>query len=458
MTVPSTVSRDDYVGNGAASVYAYNYRILANTDLLVTVRDLANVETTLVLTTDYTVDGVGDASGGNITLVNSLQAWLDADGDLLTSFALTIRRVRPVTQTTDIRNQGPYAPEDIEDSLDHGVMLHQQRQDEVDRSLKLPETEVGTAAKTTIPVSADRASKVLAFNAAGEPIAQTNVPASAVPATAFMETLLDDTDAAEARATLGVFSVPDGILEGTIGRQVSADDTVRTIGLVLAKSGIRTVVANQNLTVTANASGDPRVDLIEWNGTALSVLAGTPAAIPASPSPTSGRIPIATIYVPDSFSTVLSMGVASASEAHIIAYYHAFGGLFATRLTSVQVVAADALGLILVASRVPVYLPSVKYGWVMKVRVLIENVSAVAKTTLQVFHRLDSVTTGPSGPRTTMTPDDSGETELYDLSYEDVMSTAAPITLGPHLFDASVLSNGNSTNVKESQIILREIR
>lgn len=206
MTLSSATSRMDYTGNGATSVYAYSFRILANTDLLVTVRDPdTDDETTLVITTDYTVSGVGDSGGGNVTLVNASQAWLTA-GSLTTNWALSIRRVRPLTQTTDIRNQGDFYPEGHEDAFDHQVMLAQQLDDVLDRALKLPETEVGTAAKTTLPV--DRASKVLAFDASSNPIAQANVPTSGVAATSFMETLLDDETAAAARTTLGAAASP----------------------------------------------------------------------------------------------------------------------------------------------------------------------------------------------------------------------------------------------------------
>lgn len=152
MALASATSRNNYVGAGNASVYAYSFRIIANTDLLVTVRDTANVETTLALTTDYTVSGVGAANGGNVTLVNSSQAWLTG-GNLKTNYKLTIRRVRPVTQTTDIRNQGDFFPETHEDSFDHGIMVSQQIQDSIDRSVRLPETIPSSTFNPAIPAS-----------------------------------------------------------------------------------------------------------------------------------------------------------------------------------------------------------------------------------------------------------------------------------------------------------------
>lgn len=164
MSLTSLTNRNDYTGNGTTNDYDYTFRIFANTDLLVTVRDPdTDVETTLTLATHYTVSGVGDAGGGQIALVNGAFAWLDAEGDLKTSWHLTIRRVRPLTQTTDIRNQGDFFAETHEDVFDHLVMIAQQQQNELARSLKFPETS--TSAGVNVPEPA--ANKYLGWNAAG---------------------------------------------------------------------------------------------------------------------------------------------------------------------------------------------------------------------------------------------------------------------------------------------------
>lgn len=154
MSISSTTNRVDYIGNGATSVYAYTYRVFDEDDLLVTVQLIADgTETTLTKTTDYTVSGVGEGTGGNITLVSSGQAWLDGDGDLLATYQITIRRVLPLTQNTDIRNQGSYFPEAIEDEFDRSRMIDLQQQDELDRSLKLSESIDPADFNASIPAS-----------------------------------------------------------------------------------------------------------------------------------------------------------------------------------------------------------------------------------------------------------------------------------------------------------------
>ena len=171
MSVPSTTNRVQYTGDGANNTYDYTYRIFVESDLLVTVTDLSDVETTLALSTDYTVTGVGDASGGTIVLVDSGQAWLTS-GDLTSGFTITIRRVLPLTQGTDIRNQGDFFPEVHEDEFDRSRMIDQQQQDELDRSWKFPESVDPVTFDATIPAAiVGEVNRTISTNATGDGLA-----------------------------------------------------------------------------------------------------------------------------------------------------------------------------------------------------------------------------------------------------------------------------------------------
>lgn len=191
MTIAASTSRNDYIGNGSVATYSYTFKVFSYSDLLVTKVDLDGVETTLALTTGFTATGLGEDAGGTITLVA---------GNLTSGYGLTIRRVVDVIQETDIKNLGAFYPETHEDQFDKCIMIDQQQADEIDRSLKYPETESGTS--TILPALVDRASNFLAFDASGEPIAASGI--TSVPVSSFMETLLDDTTAAAARTTLGI--------------------------------------------------------------------------------------------------------------------------------------------------------------------------------------------------------------------------------------------------------------
>ena len=139
MTVPSSVARNDYVGNGATTVFPYGFRIYDETDLVVVTRDASGVETVAVLTTDYTVSGVGSYSGGSVTFLVA-----PTDGH-----AVAILRRLPITQLTDLRNQGAFFAETHEDVFDRLTMIAQQQQDDLDRAMKLPDSLTGVDA--TIP-------------------------------------------------------------------------------------------------------------------------------------------------------------------------------------------------------------------------------------------------------------------------------------------------------------------
>ena len=248
----TTAPRNDYVGNGATATYTYSFRIFASSDLKVTKTDTSGVSTTLTLTTDYTVTGVNSTSGGTITLTA---------GNLPSNYLLTIRFQRSIQQATDLRNQGGYFASTHENKFDETTRYAQQLQDQADRSLKLPETEVGTATKTTLPTATSRASKFLGFDSSGNPIAAAGTSADLTPVSAYINTLLDDATATDARQTLlldkhgaDIASAGTLNLDAATGDLVDVTGTTTITAVTLAEGVEKTVRFTGALTLTHGAS------------------------------------------------------------------------------------------------------------------------------------------------------------------------------------------------------------
>lgn len=121
MTLTTTVSRHSYLGAGTVGPFPYAFRIFAATDLHVVRISLSGVRTVLTYPTDYAVTGVGSAAGGTVILTSVL-----AGGQ-----TLEIRRLRPLTQTTDVQNQGSFYPKAYEDTFDHLIMIAQQQAEDI---------------------------------------------------------------------------------------------------------------------------------------------------------------------------------------------------------------------------------------------------------------------------------------------------------------------------------------
>ena len=159
MTVSTTIIKSSHNGNGSTTTFAYNFKIFADTDLVVIIRSSTGTETTKTLTTHYTVAGAGDASGGSITFTSGN---IPASGE-----TVVIRRNVPQTQAIDYIANDPFPAETNEEGLDRATMIAQQISEEADRSIKLSRTN--TMASTEFTVGAtDRANKILAFDASGE--------------------------------------------------------------------------------------------------------------------------------------------------------------------------------------------------------------------------------------------------------------------------------------------------
>ena len=159
MTVSSTTVKNSYSGNGSTTVFAYTFKIFADSDLQVIIRSSTGTETTKTITTHYTVSGAGDASGGNVTFTSGNTP---ASGE-----TVVIRRAVPQTQAIDYIANDPFPAETHEEGLDRATMTTQQVQEELDRSIKLSRTNTMTSTEFTVGAT-DRANKVLSFDSTGE--------------------------------------------------------------------------------------------------------------------------------------------------------------------------------------------------------------------------------------------------------------------------------------------------
>jgi hypothetical protein len=101
---------------------------LATSDLLVVRTDTAGVDTTLVLTTDYSVSLNSDQTnspGGTVTLAVAPA----------TGFQLSILRNVSLTQGTSLPNQGAWYPKVVENALDKLTMIVQQLGEKINRAV-----------------------------------------------------------------------------------------------------------------------------------------------------------------------------------------------------------------------------------------------------------------------------------------------------------------------------------
>jgi hypothetical protein len=159
MTVSTTIIKSSHNGNGSTTTFAYNFKIFADSDLVVIIRSSTGTETTKTLTTHYTVSGAGDASGGSITFTTGNTP---ASGE-----TVVIRRNVPQTQAIDYIANDPFPAETNEEGLDRSTMIAQQVSEATDRSIKLSRTNTMTSTEFTVGAT-ERANKILAFDGSGE--------------------------------------------------------------------------------------------------------------------------------------------------------------------------------------------------------------------------------------------------------------------------------------------------
>jgi hypothetical protein len=149
--------------NGVTSVFPYTFRILAAADLSVTVDEVVQQ-----LGVHYTLDGVGNNSGGNVTF---LPSHIPAAGTTVVR-----QRAMEYKRTDDFQTGGELRATEVNKNYDATVMMVQQLGEAIGRALLLPP---GLAGVGTLPLP--DALKGLRWNAAENGIENYEITGFSAP-------------------------------------------------------------------------------------------------------------------------------------------------------------------------------------------------------------------------------------------------------------------------------------
>jgi hypothetical protein len=118
MTVPTTAAIwGPYYGNDVTNTFPFTGKLFAKEHLIVTKELLATAgRVNLVLGLHYDVAINSNENGGNVVMFLPLAS----------GYSLMIRRIIPLTQLTDIKNQGAFHAEIHEAVFDYLTMVDQQ--------------------------------------------------------------------------------------------------------------------------------------------------------------------------------------------------------------------------------------------------------------------------------------------------------------------------------------------
>jgi hypothetical protein len=242
-TVASTDNKIIYTGDDSTTIFPYNFKIFEDTDLIVTIVTIATgAEEEQTITTDYSVDGVGEAEGGNVTMVTAPAS----------TEQLVIRRVLSMTQGTDLVDNTTFSLEVLEEGFDRAIMITQQLGEALDRTIK-----AGVASTTEYSLPSPAAGYLLGWNATGDGI--ENI---AVDATSFVEVEVEvEVDP--------IVKAINGIVKSN-GTTISAYKTVAAMDQMIVKgwinfNGTGTIAINDSYNVSSIRDDGTGAYTIFWD-------------------------------------------------------------------------------------------------------------------------------------------------------------------------------------------------
>jgi len=150
MTTPQNDRYKRNVAAGGETVFDYDFQIFEEEDIAV-YRERAGTVTKLVLTTDYTVTGVGAQAGGTIVL--NVAAVAD---DIYAILGVNEYR------SADYSQPGDFLAADVNNDMNKQMQTSQQCRRDIDRTFKLQPTD--EAIDLTLALPDERAGKLMGFD------------------------------------------------------------------------------------------------------------------------------------------------------------------------------------------------------------------------------------------------------------------------------------------------------
>jgi len=127
LTLSTTTNKATFAGSGTTGPFSFTFPFYDDADLAV-YKVVDGVPSLLTITTDYTVSGAGEETGGSVTTVEAV-----AVGE-----SLVVMRDLTLTQAVDLVNQGAFYADTLEEVFDRLTMFCQQLNEALSRTIKLP--------------------------------------------------------------------------------------------------------------------------------------------------------------------------------------------------------------------------------------------------------------------------------------------------------------------------------
>ncbi len=163
VTDQTSVRRVQFTGDGTAGPFAFAFQVNATNQIKVYVDTTVKTESS-----HYTVSLNSGTGAGTVSFTS---------GNFPTSSqTITLLGSIPLSRTSVYTSGGQLTSASLEDDFDTNMFVHQQTNEELNRSLRLAEHDTVSGADMTLPVKATRLGKLLGFNSStGNPEATFSV-------------------------------------------------------------------------------------------------------------------------------------------------------------------------------------------------------------------------------------------------------------------------------------------